>query len=231
MVVSLSVLLGGIIMVYQRANKLGNSGFSLVELMIAMLLGLVVLGLVGSVYTSGVKNTTNSMKKMTLYQSLNDAMSLMSLEIGRAGHLQAGGDTAKLVGATHAVNIFSPTDIAADGQCVEYVYERKVESGAPVEPQNGAFFLSKSASNVNSLYWSKNTLSGVATKTLCDASNIPPLTDPQLIEITQFELTKNTVSASDAESHFISVTISGRLINDYAVNTTITRDIKVRNWD
>ncbi|CAH0532722.1 hypothetical protein VST7929_00567 [Vibrio stylophorae] len=220
-------------MVCQAVSKFsfqkGSLGFSLVELLIAMTLGLIVIGIVGTVYTSGMKNSTVAMKRMALYQSLNDAISIMALEIGRAGHSESTGETSKLNGATTSVTVHPAASVPVSSDCIDYIYRRKIPGGA-LSDQNGAFFIDESH-GVQSLFWVKNSNPGVATMALCNSKYTPPLTDPDVVEITHFKLEQKKVTQGEQVSNYIIVHLEGRLRHDHAMKTTIQREIKVRNWD
>jgi len=83
-------------------NNLRNNrdGFSLVELMIAMAVGLVVLGAMYSVFTVQHKIFTTQEDYVELQQSLRAAMEMMTREIGMAGYNPTGTSGAGIVSAT-----------------------------------------------------------------------------------------------------------------------------------
>ncbi len=62
------------------------SGFSLVELMISITIGLVVLGGVVSIFVSSVKSNADALKMTRLNQELQAVMSMMTRDIRRAGY-------------------------------------------------------------------------------------------------------------------------------------------------
>ena len=62
------------------------TGFSLVELMISIVVGLVVVGGVISVFASAVKSHTDNLRMTRLNQELRTTMTLMTRELRRAGY-------------------------------------------------------------------------------------------------------------------------------------------------
>ena len=61
------------------------TGFSLVELMISIVVGLVVVAGVISVFASAVKSHTDNLRMTRLNQELRTTMTLMTRELRRAG--------------------------------------------------------------------------------------------------------------------------------------------------
>ncbi len=71
-------------MLKQYASK--QHGFSLVELMISITVGLVVLGGVVSIFSSSVKSNADALRMTRLNQELQATMSMMTRDIRRAGY-------------------------------------------------------------------------------------------------------------------------------------------------
>lgn len=65
---------------------LNRRGFSLVELLIAMAVGLVVLGVAFSIFTVQNKSLNNQEQLVELQQSVRAAMDMMSREVRMAGY-------------------------------------------------------------------------------------------------------------------------------------------------
>lgn len=68
----------------------GERGFSLVELLIAMAVGLVVLGAAYSVFTLQNKTFGNQEELVAMQQNVRAGMDMMAREIGMAGYDPAG---------------------------------------------------------------------------------------------------------------------------------------------
>lgn len=73
----------------------GFHGFSLVELLIAMAVGLVVLGAMYSVFTIQNKALSNQEEIVAMQQSVRAGMDMMVREIGMAGYNPTGATTNK----------------------------------------------------------------------------------------------------------------------------------------
>lgn len=77
-----------------------NQGFTLVELLVAMVMGLVVLGAVLSIFVN--QNRTNAIQQEVVYaqQNVRAAMGLMVWDIRNAGHDPSNGDFGAIGAAT-----------------------------------------------------------------------------------------------------------------------------------
>ena len=76
----------------------GARGFSLVEMLIAMAVGMVVLGAMYGVFNIQSKTLGNQEEIVAMQQSVRAGMDMMAREIGMAGYNPAG---ATLVGVTY----------------------------------------------------------------------------------------------------------------------------------
>ena len=84
-----------------------KSGFTLIELMIAMMLSLIVIGGALSIYISTVTSSSNTIKSARLNYDVKSVIALMSNDIKRAGYW--GG---AVVGADSRGNVSMNMDIA-----------------------------------------------------------------------------------------------------------------------
>src|SRR5258705_9098322 len=74
----------------QRANR--NSGFTLIELMVSVALGLIVMAALGSLFKSGMDATFVVTQRAELQQNMRAAIELLSKDISMAGsRLPSGG--------------------------------------------------------------------------------------------------------------------------------------------
>ncbi len=122
-------------------------GMSLVELMIAMAIGLVVIGSVLAFTLSSLTSNTEYVQATRLSQELRNSMDFVSRELRRSGYDQnTGSKIASLT--TSSTNIASPftrvfitNDANADGTagdgCVIYAYDRTAGTSGTVDLANG----------------------------------------------------------------------------------------------
>ncbi|WP_006786798.1 PilW family protein [Thiorhodospira sibirica] len=103
-------------------------GFTLVELMIGLVIGLIVLGIVGSIYMSVLDGSGYALRSARLNQEVRVAMNFMTDDIRRAGfwsEAQAGTPENQL-----PVNPFTRRDgavrdvhILNSGNCILFAYD------------------------------------------------------------------------------------------------------------
>lgn len=127
-------------------NKSKNSGFSLVELMIAMAIGLVVIGSVLAFTQSSLTANTEYVQATRLSQELRNNMDVISRDLRRAGYDEnvasytAASSISSLTLSPFS-HIFVTNDKNADGTtddaCVLYSYDRDGGAGGTVDLSSG----------------------------------------------------------------------------------------------
>ena len=80
-----------------------QKGASLVEFMIASSLGLISLGIVGSLYISGQKVAMERSKELMLLQNTASVLQMMKSDIQRAGFDGSDGNSVKISGASDTI--------------------------------------------------------------------------------------------------------------------------------
>ena len=117
-----------------RVNKyIKGRGFTLIELMISMMLGLIVVGGALSIYISTIKSSSDVVKSARLNYDLDSVMQLMVNDIRRSGFtgIPVGGlDTVSNVFMATAttLNIRTLAAVTTDptpnsGDCILYSYD------------------------------------------------------------------------------------------------------------
>ncbi len=96
-----------------------QNGFTLIEIMISLLLGLIVLGATISIYVNTVGSSSNTIKSARLNHDLESVMALMINDIKRTGYWGGaivGADTRNnpftITTATTTTTNFAPSNIA-----------------------------------------------------------------------------------------------------------------------
>jgi prepilin-type N-terminal cleavage/methylation domain-containing protein len=127
-------------MIHRKALRRGVRGFSLIELMVALVVGLIVTGAVLAFTMSSLRSNTEFVQSTRLTQELRNSIGFVSSELRRAGYDE------------HAMNYYTqrgngPTQVSpfsllhvddaapagaggTDSDCVIYAYDR----GAPAAP-------------------------------------------------------------------------------------------------
>jgi type IV pilus assembly protein PilW len=116
-----------------RVKRIKKNGFTLIELMIAMMLGLIVVGGALSIYISTIKSSSDVGKSARLNYDLDSVMQLMVNDIRRAGFtgIPVGGlDTLNnaFMATTTTLNIRTLAAPTVDptpnsGDCILYSYD------------------------------------------------------------------------------------------------------------
>lgn len=231
-----------------------QTGFTLIEIMIALVLGLIVLSATIGVYITTVRGSTDTINSARLNHDLESAMSLMVNDIRRAGYwggARTGADSSKNPFTIGAADIQNPT-----AGCVLYTYDAD-DSGAntPLDQTDDV--------DANEYYGFKLQGSTVSMRTTgtttanCADGNWETMTidsGGQSLNITALTFTTaykclnvttslayNTTCAAAAaagnltagqkasESRQIDIVLTGQLVNDTAVTKTLTGTVKVRN--
>ena len=114
------------------ANKpTKEKGFTLIELMIAMMLGLIVIGGALSIYISTIKSSSDVVNSARLNYDLDSTMQLMINDIRRAGYTGGAVAGANAVNNNFAQattdiqirNVANPTTAINSGNCILYTYD------------------------------------------------------------------------------------------------------------
>jgi len=101
--------------------RTGMRGFSLVEMMVAMVAGLVLMGAVVAFTVSSLQSSSENIRSTRLSQELRTVMSLVSRELRRAGYNE---DSVGRIGSGLARP--SPHDrifISQNGECIVFAYD------------------------------------------------------------------------------------------------------------
>lgn len=201
-----------------------RQGFSLVELMIALVAGLIVSGAVLSFFLSSMKSNGQYVQSTRLSQELRNTIDLMTRDLERAGYDQ---DALKYL-ATGTPTPFNPIKLdkvdAADPalDCVIYSYDKaNAAAGSQLgqlDLANGEIHALRRVSATNQdgktvgviEYFSSDLTPSPYARPSCTAAgavytSFPPdcnattgwcaLSDPAILDITALTLTDNRVQA------------------------------------
>lgn len=229
-----------------------NKGFSLVELMIALVAGLIVSGSVVVFTMSSMKSNSDYVLSTRLTQELRNTLDLATRDLRRAGY---DDNALKFLGNANT-SPFAPLHITntveADGSnsaCVLYAYDRSEVSGGvgmgTLEVDNGeARGLRRKMATVNgrTIGVLEYAISGGGVKPACDDgalnyANVPvacvgtwcALSDSRNLDISEFSIVDNGTSLGAAGTgqmriRSLDVAIAGRL----AGNNEFLRRVQTR---
>jgi len=165
-----------------------DSGFTLVELMVALALGLIVMLAVGFIFATSSRSSHENLKSSTLEQDLNAIMDIMASELRRAGFwdhalINPPVDHAYLNGDYNHLDLVSSS-------CVLYFYDADEGHDVDDDEMRG-FKLNDTTKNIMMRRSCTVTSEGTYDTCMsdCDAGSWGALNDDDLVEITGLTLT------------------------------------------
>jgi len=185
-----------------------QSGVTLIEMMIAMVLGLFVTGAIISVFLTSVKTNTENLKMIRLNQELRGVMTFMVDELKRAGY-SADPDNNSFINAFDA----------STASCILYSYDENndgiLNTAAPAPIEKFGFRLVE-----NEIKWTRNTAADG-----CDFTG-QSITDTNMAKITTltFDVTGSANTEGTTGSDTFSAT-TGVSIYEVAITLTGTTDL------
>lgn len=228
-------------MLAKNPERTGQKGFSLVELMIAIVIGLIVAGAGISLLVNTVNTDFDTLKVTRLNQELRAVMNLMVRDIRRAGYnaavgnLIAAGAWNPFVRDSGGNLLFSLSDInnvdgnTATRDCIVFAYDANNNGADDGNTERFGYRLMTSASNA----W--NTVKARQNGALCNStsnSDWMPLSDDSTINITNLAFTPRFSRAGSSNTLIIctiDIQLTGQLATDATVRRTINESVKLRN--
>lgn len=191
-----------------------KSGFSLVELLIALLLGSVLLVMMVSLFMTSLSTGSKSLKYYRLRSDLQSIIAMLEVDIRRAGY----GGKAYLVG----LNAHKSIDINSSHNCIVYYYNHNNTSS--IESSNQMAFSFKGGA-----IKFKSGVGQVADTVCAVTRGWIAISDVQFVTITRFILTENIVSSASTTIRSVKIELSGELVSDDNYTYSIETRVKVRN--
>ncbi|MGE6206795.1 MULTISPECIES: PilW family protein [Aeromonas] len=216
-----------------------NRGFNLVELMVAMVAGLLLVAAASALFASILKANRTAMQVSRLNQELQSITDMMARDIQRAGYDTSAAAHTLVSGATspfyfdstkHLLNKYSSSPDKF--RCIAVKYdERDANAPSPGLPgaKEAVVYSYRSTSTDSSIWLDDLSASAsVGTLTTACSSGGNRLTTDDAIEITDLSFTMISGSVSTGV-RTIRLTITGNDIKSPALVLTLQRDIKLRN--
>jgi|GEM_PF-1977009 len=201
-----------------------QKGFSLVELLIALLLGSVLLAMVIGLYVTGVSSGAKSLKYSRLRTDLQSIISVMETDIRRAGY----GGQEFMVGSGAAQTVDSIN--SAEQDCIVYYYNH--DAALSITDANKMAFRFVPGENEIQFGTGVGPLASD-----CYASgngNWTALSDKQFIKITALDftdLTDSGASSASATMRSVQIELAGELVSDSRYTHSIKTKVQVRNLE
>lgn len=210
-------------------------GFGLIELMVAVVIGLVVVGGITSLLVATLRTNTDNMEMTRLTQDLRATAELVTRDLRRAGYWPNAVDDVGSGGTSNPFQAIGFNDNPSDGldaTCVLYRYDEN-ENGTLEATEQRGFRYDADAQVIEAK-------TGGTDGCDDDTGDWEALTDnaaDRFMEITNFRFT----SMGGAPFESVSVTgrtftirevvinVEGRLADDPSVTRSVQSTIRVRN--
>ena len=208
-----------------------QSGYTLIELMVGLVVGLIVLSAVLYIFITTLRSSVNVLNSYRLNQEISSLSDIVIGEFRRAGYWPLTGAGDSPYGGELDFNILSPggSDI-----CVLYsYYNDSVASGAQITRG----FYHNGASGVV-------TYGSAASVGVCSTGSWVPLSDDKVVNITNFDVSFScwdvdadasvasascTPTGSQVLRRNVDLTIEAELASDDEWRVEIAESVKLMN--
>lgn len=194
-------------------------GASLVELMIAITIGMIVMAAALAVIGSTFGANTSQMRAARLNNEIRNVMNMITRDMRRAGYINRS--IAQLVGGNYvpATNLIPTITPSATSGAISVAYDEN-NSGAIDAAEVYGYQLS----------------GGAIQSQIGTAGTWVNITDPNVINVTAFAIVNNSVGpfAYTGAPNTVTVptyqiTITARLVSDTSVTRTVEETVRLRN--
>ena len=209
-------------------------GFSLIELLIGIGLGLVVLiGMVTFLFNIA-SSSTKTLKAVRLNYEVETALSLMSNDVRRAGYWANSASMVSTGVNSNPFMVVGTSDITLpSSSCILFTYDHDRDRLLPIlgtasSDERFGYRLSNGAIQARP---------STDTSFSCTSGNWENLTDPSIITITEltFTMTSTLVpltipaTTQSINLRYVTIAIKGVLNSDTSVSTSLSTNVRVRN--
>lgn len=227
-------------LVSKKDNMPKSHGFTLIELMIAMLIGMLVVAAAIAMYVTAIKGSSNTLKSAQLNEELSFVATLMTNDIRRAGYW--GG---AVTGSDARNNIFNGLNILNSQNCILYTYDVDADATLDADEYFG-FRLNNGSVQIKS--------GGANTVTDCSVGIWNDVLDDDFLEVTALtfclantqwknvtqdtngvaadcsNVTPTATTGDDiVEVRQIDINMAARVKSDTDIQTQLSQAVRVRN--
>ena len=227
------------------ASPRKNRGFSLVELMVAVVAGLLVATAAVAFMFSSMKSNKDFVGAARLTQELRNNMDFINREMRRAGYDEQSLRYVAMPAANTDVSPFAPiilVNAGADDSCVLYSYDRAGNDEGQIDDEGGERLglrrvarTMPDGSVVGVLEYAESNVASTPAPPTCgangpDYTTYPPtcntstswcsLSDPRRVNITSFNVSSTPLNVAPSASGF------GTKVRDlsFSIAGTLTGD-------
>lgn len=215
-------------LIKQRSKQ---SGFTLPEMVIAIVVNIIVLSALVSIFVNNLKYYRAVINTNRLNQQLQTAMDMMSNDIRRAGYWANASNDLNLDQNNNPF-MTNSTDVSvnASGNCILFTYDHNKNGllpGITASSDDERYGYRLSNQILQSRPWG-------ATFT-CTASGWENITDPNVMLVTGLTFTLNTQTILTGPNtagitiRSVDISMTGALANDSTTTKTVTAHVRIRN--
>jgi len=193
-------------------HKRKQQGLTLIEMMIALVLGLFVTAAIITVFSTNVRSSNESLRMIRLNQELRGAMGLMTNEFKRAGYSASSSITT----------FMDRTNFTAT--CANYSYDINSNSSIDTAEYYGFHFDEAN----NEIGWG----SGLSS-TGC-SSSWQAITDSNIASIVTLNFVPSTINIGGTDVHEVRITLVGETTLPHdsdPIKREIVETVRIRNYD
>ncbi|PQJ61534.1 pilus assembly protein PilW [Vibrio chagasii] len=194
-----------------------QQGTSLVELMVASVIGIFAISIIGSVFITGQRIAKDKGIELLLLQNLTSTIQVMKEDIQRAGYDGSNGYSIKLSGASNTIQV-------SGSVAVGFVYFRE---GSSDNKNHRNIVYQKNGTKLQ--ICEKGTMVSEAIPTFEQVTGCYSLFDDTIIDVDEFNITSRVLEQNSIKSTLTDISITAS-IPTAAVTKSVSVSIKQRNW-
>ncbi len=194
-----------------------QQGTSLIELMVASVIGVFAISIIGSVFITGQRIAKDKGIELLLLQNLTSTMQVMKEDIQRAGYDGSNGYSIKLSGATDTIQV-------SGGVAVGFVYFRE---GSSVSKDHRHIVYRKNGNRLQ--ICEKGTLVSDDLLSFNEVTGCYSLFDDSLIEVDAFNVDSQLLELNSIKTTLTDISITAS-IPTAGVSKSVSVSVKQRNW-
>ena len=208
-------------------NLKKQSGLTLIELMVGIVIGLIVVAGGISFYVATIKGSTSTHRITHLTQESGAIMQLITNDIRRAGygipppHVIA--NFSVFDGNVLKTNIAVP--LSGNTDCVLYVYDANDDGDISDADDEHHGFKRIETNGVGRIDMKTNGTS----MTDCSAGTWVTLSDDNLIDVTAFTVTNSVTNLTGVDVRLVTLSLDSESQIDSAINKPETIQVYLRN--
>jgi len=192
-------------MLRPTAKRKQQCGLTLVEMLIALVLGLFVTAVIITVFSTNVRSSNENIRMIRLNQELRATMSLMTDELKRAGYSADPNNS----------DFMSEIDISDDRECIKFAYDLNSNSSLDNSEKIGYLLTTDTVKRKTNISDCTDSTGWVSVTTV-DISRITTL---------EFNIDNSINTVVGVSSKAAWTTITGLSVYDVTITLTGTTDL------